>query len=84
MRGFLSPSGTSGYGRLDPEEGETEFELENLKENDSNNDSSINNDSFENQLQTPEVSIISNETGCQIFSEMLFPFILGQYMTSLV
>ena len=72
---FLSPS---GYGRLDPEEGDAEFELENLKDNDTNESSSRSRDSFENQLQVPEVSVISSESGCQIFTEMLFPFILGK------
>lgn len=71
---FLSPS---GYGRLDPEEGDAEFELENLKDNDTNESSSRSRDSFENQLQVPEVSVISSESGCQIFTEMLFPFILA-------
>ena len=32
---------------------------------------------FNDQLQSPEVSIVTSESSLQIFLEMLFPFIFG-------
>lgn len=72
---FLSPS---GYSVLDDEE----VELESIEPKTPPNPKLSNpritsQEEFNDQLQSPDVSIVTSETPCQIFLEMLFPFILA-------
>ena len=65
---YLSPS---GYSPLEDES----VELKTVTgECQSEQDA---DEEFNDQLQSPEVSIVTSESSLQIFLEMLFPFIFG-------
>ena len=61
---YLSPS---GYSPLEDESVELKTVTDQRDEDEEFND----------QLQSPEVSIVTSESSLQIFLEMLFPFIFG-------
>ena len=64
---YLSPS---GYSPLEDESVELKTVTGECHERDEDEE-------FNDQLQSPEVSIVTSESSLQIFLEMLFPFIFG-------
>ena len=63
---YLSPS---GYSPLEDESVELKTVTGECQQDEE--------EEFNDQLQSPEVSVVTSESSLQIFLEMLFPFIFG-------
>ena len=67
---YLSPS---GYSPLEDESVELKTVTGECQQDED--------EEFNDQLQSPEVSVVTSESSLQIFLEMLFPFIFGKFNT---
>lgn len=68
---YLSPS---GYSPLEDESVELKTVAGECQRDCQRDDE----EEFNDQLQSPEVSVVTSESSLQIFLEMLFPFIFGK------